>query len=215
MDRQLERELELEKCPRSLKHYHWTWSGNVALCVIAPLLAVTVTAKLPIGVPVEILKFVAVEGPPPGPGFVTTTGTAPTVANWLAVGSILIWLALRMDPYIGAPPKVTVDEFIKFEPLIVIPLICDPAAICEGLSDEMEGTGLGRVPPPPPPPPLLPPPPQLGRNTKASTNISEEQVRLVRRDSGIPMKHTASIRVASAAPQLFAARSLNPAPLRD
>src|SRR5208282_911935 len=56
---------------------------NVAVCVVwfgaVPLTAVTVTGNVPTGVPVTTLKFVGLDAPPPGEGFVTTTGNGPRV----------------------------------------------------------------------------------------------------------------------------------------
>ena len=60
-----------------------TISVNVVLCVSEPLLAVTVTWKLPVGVPVSTLKFTGLETPPPGEGLVTTTGNVPVAARSL------------------------------------------------------------------------------------------------------------------------------------
>lgn len=51
-----------------------TFILSVVLCVIGPLVAVSVMLKLPVGVPVTTAKFVGAEEPPPGLGFVTTTG---------------------------------------------------------------------------------------------------------------------------------------------
>ena len=51
-----------------------TFMIMVVLCVIGPLLAVSVMLKLPVGVPLTTAKFIGAEAPPPGLGFVTMTG---------------------------------------------------------------------------------------------------------------------------------------------
>ncbi len=51
-----------------------TVSVNVAAPEMEPLVPVTVTVKLPVGVPETTLKSVGLDDPPPGAGFVTTTG---------------------------------------------------------------------------------------------------------------------------------------------
>jgi len=63
-------------------------SVKFVVCVSDPLLPVTITVKLPVGVPVTTLKFTAPEAPPPGVGFVTTTGKLPAAAMSLAVNEI-------------------------------------------------------------------------------------------------------------------------------
>lgn len=45
-----------------------------------PLAAVTVTLKFPVGVPVTTSKFMALDEPPPGVGFVITSGKLPALA---------------------------------------------------------------------------------------------------------------------------------------
>ena len=67
---------------------------KLVLCETVPLVAVTVTAKLPVGVPVTTLKFTGLDAPPPGEGFVTTTGKVPVVARSTAVRAIEICDAL-------------------------------------------------------------------------------------------------------------------------
>src|SRR5438270_5436145 len=67
-----------------------TYKYKVVLCVNPPPLAVIMTLKLPVGVPVVTTKLTGVEAPPPGPGFVTTTGSCDIVASWLVVGEVII-----------------------------------------------------------------------------------------------------------------------------
>ena len=54
---------------------------NIAVCVSAPLVALTVTVKVPVDVPVVTTKLTGAEAPPPGVGLVTTTGSWPVEAN--------------------------------------------------------------------------------------------------------------------------------------
>jgi len=50
------------------------------LCVVEPLVAFTVTWNVPVGVPLTTPRFDGADDPPPGAGFVTTTGYCPMVA---------------------------------------------------------------------------------------------------------------------------------------
>ena len=63
-------------------------SVKFAVCVSDPLLPVTITLKVPVGVPVTTLKSTGVEAPPPGAGFVTTTGKVPVAAKSAGVSEI-------------------------------------------------------------------------------------------------------------------------------
>ena len=55
-----------------------------------PLVAVTVTVKDPVGVPVTTSKFTEADVPPPGAEFVTTTGKVPVPERSLLVKRIEI-----------------------------------------------------------------------------------------------------------------------------
>ena len=55
-----------------------------------PLVAVTVTVKNPVGVPVTRSKFTEADVPPPGAEFVTTTGKVPVLERSLLVKRIEI-----------------------------------------------------------------------------------------------------------------------------
>jgi hypothetical protein len=66
--------LERENPTRLLIASYCTTRLKVVLCVSDPLVAVTVTGKVPVGVPVTTEKFTALDMPPPGAGFVTAMG---------------------------------------------------------------------------------------------------------------------------------------------
>src|SRR6266702_4524496 len=61
----------------------------------------------------------AVAEPPPGPGFVTTTGNVPTVARSKADRLIVNWLALTNVAEWFTPLKVTAEEGTNPKPLMV------------------------------------------------------------------------------------------------
>jgi hypothetical protein len=60
--------------------FYCTCRVNDVVCVTVPLLAFTVTVKLPVGVPVTTSKLTLPDGPPPGAGLLTTTGKVPVEA---------------------------------------------------------------------------------------------------------------------------------------
>ena len=64
------------------KKLYWTIRVKVHECVSDPLVAVTVTWKLPVGVPEVTPKFIALDAPPPGAGLETTTGKLPWVCRY-------------------------------------------------------------------------------------------------------------------------------------
>lgn len=58
------------------------------LCESVPLVAVTVTTKVPVDVPVATLKSTGFDTPALGAGFSTTTGNVPVVAKSAGVKAI-------------------------------------------------------------------------------------------------------------------------------
>jgi hypothetical protein len=50
--------------------------------------------KKPVGVPVTIEKFIGADEPPPGLGFVTTTGYDPVAAT--SFGPSAIWICVAL-----------------------------------------------------------------------------------------------------------------------
>ena len=69
--------------------------------------------------PLVTLKLFAIDAPPPGAGFVTTTGYVPTVARSAEVSEIVSWPALTNVAAWEMPLKVTVEESRNPVPLIV------------------------------------------------------------------------------------------------
>lgn len=107
---------------------YWTIRFKFVVCVNGPPLPVTVTLKVPVGVPVSAEKFTGAEAPPPGLGLVTTTGYGPAVGMSANDTGSRICVGLIKVGRRRCPLKVTVEEFMKFDPLIVKRVICDPAA---------------------------------------------------------------------------------------
>ena len=66
-----------------------------------------------IGLAGETVKVTAADAPPPGAGFVTTTGFVPAVARSAEVSEIMSWLALTNVAAWEVPLKVTVDEAVN------------------------------------------------------------------------------------------------------
>lgn len=159
---------------------------NVVEFVSDPLEALTVTVKFPVGVPVVTLKFSLFETPPPGEGFVTTTGYEPVDAMSLAESEIVSCDAFTKLAVWDTPLKVTVEAVVRPDPLIVSVCDCDPAACSVGDRDVIDGTGLltgGGVP-------LPPPPPQLSTvASNASTTVPSTVLR--RRRTAMPIKQVA------------------------
>src|SRR4029077_1407782 len=87
---------------------------------------------------------VTAEGPPPGPGLVTTTGNIPPVAR-SAAGILTVMtvpVLVTGTRAAGSEPKLTVAPVAKFVPLIVSRRIPLPALALAGTKDVTVGTGL-------------------------------------------------------------------------
>ena len=82
---------------------------------------------------------------------------------------------------------VTVDVWMNPAPLMNKVSFTDPAAICVGVSDVIDGDGLGVGPLPME---LLPPPPQLGSTINRAINNKVPGMRARRPRSGTPNRHT-------------------------
>ena len=87
-------------------------------------------------------KSIATDAPPPGAGFVTTTGKAPMVARSDEVSEIVSWVALRKSVECTMPSNVTVDEARKPVPLIVSVRGVESTINEAGASEVIVGTGL-------------------------------------------------------------------------
>jgi hypothetical protein len=73
------------------------------------------------------VKLSAFDGPPPGEGFVTTTGKLPAFARSPVLTEIVSWVALTYVAACAEPLYVTVEEAKKFAPLIVSVCAAAPA----------------------------------------------------------------------------------------
>lgn len=105
-----------------------------------------------------IVKFIGLEVPPPGAGFVTVTADVP-VESMLEAGMAAVNCVELTNVVAGAaPPKLTIEDATKFVPLIVSVKVAPPATALFGEIVVTVGVGLGvgvgltfeAVPPPHP-----------------------------------------------------------------
>jgi hypothetical protein len=87
------------------------------------------------------MKLSEFETPPPGAGFVTTTGNVPAVARSPEVREIASWLALTNVGVCETPLNVTVDAVKK--PLPLIPRTCGVAPTDNELGVRFVIAGIG------------------------------------------------------------------------
>src|ERR1700753_969709 len=80
--------------------------------------------------------------PPPGVGFVTVTAGVPAVATSAAAIEAVRCVALTKVVVFAAPPNFTVEWAMKFVPLTVSVNAAEPAAMVDGESVVIVGTGL-------------------------------------------------------------------------
>jgi hypothetical protein len=68
----------------------------VSVCVVAPAVSEEGDSDVTVGTGLvaETVKLTADEEPPPGAGFVTTTGYEPAVARSAVASEMVNWLAL-------------------------------------------------------------------------------------------------------------------------
>jgi hypothetical protein len=119
----------------------------VTVKVRAPLPAVTPVgeSEVMVGagfVPPVMLKFVELEVPPPGTGFVTVICAVPIVITSGAKIAAVNCVALTNVVALGAPLKFTTEVFTKFEPFTVNVNALEPATTEDGCSEVIAGTGL-------------------------------------------------------------------------
>jgi hypothetical protein len=88
------------------------------------------------------VKVVEFDAPPPGVGFVTTTGKLPAVARSLALKLIVNCVALADITLCPTPLYVTAEEERKFDPLMVSAWDAAPAVAEDGERLLMPGAGL-------------------------------------------------------------------------
>lgn len=95
----------------------------------------------PLGLPV-IVKFTALEVPPPGAGLVAVTVALPTEAMAAAGMAAVNCVALTKVALGAMPLKLTVEAATKFAPLIVRVKAAPPAMMLFGEIDVIVGVGL-------------------------------------------------------------------------
>src|ERR1700724_1092288 len=94
------------------------------------------------GLGLLIVNVSGFDGPPPGPGFVTMTGTVPAVARsevriWAVTLMLLTKVVTRAELF-----QLTVAPGTKFEPFTVSVKPAEPTVLLEGESEVSTGTGL-------------------------------------------------------------------------
>jgi hypothetical protein len=114
-------------------------------------------SELIVGRGLFTVKFEPAEAPPPGAGFVTTTGKVPAVAISAAVTATVTCVAFTNVVVLAAPPNVALAPLTKFVPLTVSVKAAPPAVALVGESEVIVGAGLltvklvaADVPPPGP-----------------------------------------------------------------
>jgi hypothetical protein len=117
----------------------------VRFCGVAPTVSELGDRDAMTGKGLTTVRLTAFDGPPPGAGFVTTTGNAPVVARSLALRKIVSWVVFTNVGVCAMPLSVTV-EFVR-NPVPLIVRFCGgaPTVTEVGEREVIEGTGL---PPP-------------------------------------------------------------------
>jgi len=91
---------------------------------------------------VVMVKFMALEMPPPGAGLVTVTAGVPADAMAAAGIAAVNCVALTNVVAGAAPPKLTIEAATKFVPVIVSVKATPPAGVVFGEIEVMVGVGL-------------------------------------------------------------------------
>jgi hypothetical protein len=112
-----------------------------------------------------MVKFIALEVPPPGMGFVTVTAGVPTEAMAAAGIAAVNCVELTNVVVRAVPPKVTIEPAMKFVPLIVSVKAAAPTGAVFGEIVAIVGAGgcCGLLSG------WLVPPPHPARNTKLTS----------------------------------------------
>jgi hypothetical protein len=91
--------------------------------------------------PLAMVKFIGLEVPPPGGGFVTVTASVPVEAT-LEAGMAAVNCVELTNVVVGAaPPKLTVEAATKFVPSIVSVKAAPPATALFGENAVIAGLG--------------------------------------------------------------------------
>src|SRR5208282_5735555 len=117
----------------------------LSVCAAAPALAEFGDRLVIAGIRLFTVKFFAVEAPPPGAGFVTTTGKFPPVAWSPAVNWIVNCPAFTNVAACATALYVTVEVETKFVPLMLSVCAAAPALAEEGDRLAIVGTRLFTV----------------------------------------------------------------------
>jgi hypothetical protein len=109
-----------------------------------PAVALAGEREVTVGVGFLIVNVSGFDAPPPGPGFVTITGTVPAVARsvagiWAVTLMLLTKVVLRAELF-----QLTLAPGTKFEPFTVSVKPAEPTVLLEGESELSTGTGLPR-----------------------------------------------------------------------
>lgn len=89
-----------------------------------------------------IVKVTELDVPPPGAGFVTVMAGVPPLATSLAEIAAVSCVELTNVVVFALPLNFTTELLTKLEPLTVSVNAADPAAMVEGCSVVIAGTGL-------------------------------------------------------------------------
>jgi len=117
----------------------------VKVCAAAPAATELGDSDNMTGTGLFTVKLTELDAPPPGLGFVTTTGNTPPVAKSPALRDIVNCVELRKVAGCATLLYVTVELETKLLPLIVKVCTAALAATELGDSDNMTGTGLFTV----------------------------------------------------------------------
>ena len=88
------------------------------------------------------VKFAGVDGPPPGAGLITVTGSVPPAAISVARIEAFTWVALTNAVVRALPLKFTTAPVTKFVPFTVSVNAAPPDTALNGENELIAGTGL-------------------------------------------------------------------------
>ena len=116
---------------------------TVSVKAAPPAVALVGKMEVTAGFGLLIVKVSEFDAPPPGPGFVTMTGTVPALARspvriWAVTFTLLTKVVTRAELF-----QLTVAPFTKFEPFNVSVKPAEPTGLLLGESEVSTGTGLG------------------------------------------------------------------------
>ncbi|HEV2350280.1 MAG TPA: hypothetical protein VG028_10595 [Terriglobia bacterium] len=90
----------------------------------------------------NILRFAALDVPPPGDGVTTVTATVPDDASWAAGIVAVNWVVVRKEVATAVPPNWTVDCDVNPDPVTVTTVLALPALMEFGAIEVSTGDGL-------------------------------------------------------------------------